>query len=200
MATTHVGPRPFTAVPRTKIQPIFPAIKETDRVHQIAAMTDRRPGAVAPTRWPHERPALQGPTAASGLVVEATAIAFQTLELLEEHAREVAADFRASDVVAAQRGLRNLVHSTRTLLRLAAMSAHAAGTNVRALCHAVGSTADRQAQNALDHLTALLIARDWSGMAALLELEFSSTLAEWRTIFEVLADSCFEPDPGGLSA
>jgi hypothetical protein len=136
----------------------------------------------------------------SGLVLDAAAIAFQVLDLLERYAWEVASDFRQSDVASAQRGLRNLVQSTRTLLRLAAMAARARGTDIRTLCHDMGSAADRQAQDALDQLTALLVGRDWAALALLLERDYHGALAEWRTIFGTLGDSCFEPGPDGHAA
>jgi hypothetical protein len=133
-------------------------------------------------------------------IAETIAIALQNIETLERHAREVAHDFRSADLQTAHRGLRHLVQSTRMLLRLAAMSAHATGTEIRDICRATRSTADRQMQHVLDQLTAVLIARDARSVASLLEREYVTALAAWRPIFETLNDACFDPDPGGRAA
>ena len=201
MATIQLRPRGLALVRSTKIRLIPTKTLRTDRVDRTAGVTvGRRPGVASPTAWPADRPILHDESPMSGLVLEATAIAFQVLDLLERYAREVAADFRKADVASAQRGLCNLVQSTRTLLRLAALAAHVKGTNIRALCHDMGSTADRQAQDALDQVTALLVSRDWAELAVLLERDYHGTLAEWRTIFGTLAESTFEPDPDGCAA
>jgi hypothetical protein len=189
VATTHTYPRGLRLVPAAKIGPISAKTRTPGASRAPSGVTvDRRSGVVQPT-------ARAGQAALPAVVAEATAIALQDLELLEARVREVARDFRSSDVGAAQRGLSQLVQGTRTIVRLAALSAHAAGTNVREFCRATGSTADRQLQRVLDQLTAVLIAKDRNAIANLLDGEFVTSLSAWRSIVESLGERSFDPGP-----
>jgi len=201
MATTYAHPRNLHLVPPAKIRPIFAKGAARDAGSPGLDVTAHRTAGVAsPTTPAHPAAHRDDETSLPELVAEATAIALQNLDVLERHAREVAFEFRSAELAAGQRGLRNLVQSTRTLLRLAAMASHATGTDVRTLCRATHSTADRQTQMALDQLTAVLITKDWMALASLLEHEYSAALNAWRSIFEALGGACFEPEPGGFAA
>jgi hypothetical protein len=201
MATSHVGPRELHLVPPAKIRPIFAKRHAHRDGAECAPVTaNRLHGVARPTTEVSDATIAVGHPSLPGLIAEATAIALQNLDVLERHAREVAFEFRSAELASGQRGLRNLVQSTRTLLRLAAMAAHATGTNVRALCRTTRSTADRQTQQALDQLTAVLIAKDWTALANLLDREYTVALGAWRSIFETLGDSSLDPDPNGLAA
>ncbi len=194
MATTNPHPTNLRLVSQPKIRPILANSAFSPVVNARPIMTDSRPESVGePTR--DDLSSRTFSPAVPTLIAEAVATALQSLDVLEGHAIEVASDFRIADIAQAQRGLRNLVQSTRTLLRLAAMAAHATGTDVRALCRATESEADTQTQNALDLLTAMIVAKDWPALAGLLEMEFASALGEWRAIFEALGEFCFDPGP-----
>ena len=134
------------------------------------------------------------------LIAGAVATALQSLEALERQSHEAADDFRFERVDSGRRSLRNLVQSTRTLIRLAAMTAHVTGTDVHTFCRATGCPADERTQNALDLLTARLLAKDWIALGALLDEEFTGALDAWRTFFEALGSFCHDGGPGGMAA
>jgi hypothetical protein len=201
MATTHARPAPTTPVRPSKIRPIFERGPQTAIRRRVVALTaNRLPGVGPSTSLADRTVQIPGLAPLTTLIAGAVATALQSLEALDRQAREAAADFRLTQVDSAKRSLKNLVQSTRTLIRLAAMAAHITGTDIRTLCRTTGFPADEQTQNALDLLTARLLAKDWLALADLLDEEFAGALAEWRSIFEALGESCFDPGPEGLAA
>lgn len=127
------------------------------------------------------------PTAA--LVREAVDTALDSLEALELQARDVARRFRRQTLDEAQMGLAQLVQSTQTLLKLAAMTAGATGTDLEAVCETHNLAADKQTHDALSHLIGRQLERDWHGLARVIDHSFIGVLRAWRSVFQVLGGS-----------
>ena len=77
---------------------------------------DRTKGVGGPTLDPAVR---RRNEVALDLVIDAVTTALTSVDVLERHARDVAAGFRQSDVRPARQGLTELVQTTQTMLRLA---------------------------------------------------------------------------------
>jgi len=199
MPTTDTPQFPAPGAPLAKIRPIFAISPKKPARRAANPLTASRIRGVGPsTAWlPRPLPAKVPLTA---LIAGAIGTALQSLDALERQSREAAGDFRGTNIDQAKRSLKNLVQSTRTLIRLAAMTAHVAGTDVRTFCRISGFPADHGTQNALDLLTARLLAKDWPALADLLDQEFAGALSEWRSIFEALGGLYFDPGPEGLAA
>lgn len=146
---------------------------------------------------PTIEPDAQAPLPAEALLREAVDTALDSLDLLEHQARDIARRFRRQALDEAHLGLSQLVHSTQTLLRLAAMTAGAAGTDIETLCASHGITAEAQTQTTLSSLIGRQLEHDWHGLAGVIDHSFVAALASWRAVFEVLGGT---PGPCGHAA
>lgn len=132
------------------------------------------------------------------LIGQAVAAAGMALRTLDRQARDVASEFRVSPGARAQQGLAHLVDSTHTLVRLAAMTARAAGADLQALSEASGNAAGRTA----DAVTALVrhqLTHEWDDLAETLDGSFVRALAAWRLVFGAL-EAPADPGPMGHAA
>jgi hypothetical protein len=124
------------------------------------------------------------PTAA--LLREAIDTALDSLDALELQARDTARRFRRRAIDDAQHGLAQLVESTQTLLKLAAMTAGASGTDIETLCAEHDIAAERATQAALSAMIGRQLEHDWHGLARVIEQPFTAALHAWRAVFLAL--------------
>jgi hypothetical protein len=167
--------------------PEWPAVTMLEARNASDGMTVDRPWGVedsTPT-WSGAHCSHVRPTTAA-LLAEAVAAAVQSLRVLDKQAHDAALDFAAGRSGPALASLGHLVQSLRAVLKLVAMAAHVAGTDIHTLCCAIGSEADSETERALDHLTVALVARDLDALARVLDTGFVIALSEWRGVFEAL--------------
>jgi hypothetical protein len=126
------------------------------------------------------------PLATAALIREAIDTALDSLSALELQARAAARRYRQHRVDDAQTQLAALVESTQTLLKLAAMTAHASGTDIETLCEQYHITAERQTHAALSAMIGRQLERDWHGLARVIEQPFLTALGDWRAVFMAL--------------
>ena len=126
------------------------------------------------------------PLATDALIKEAIETALDSLVAIEQQAREAARRSRRHHVDEAQSRLAELVESTQTLLKLAAMTAQASGTDLETLCERHNITAERQTHAALSSMIGRQLERDWHGLARIIEQPFLTALAGWRAVFIAL--------------
>lgn len=120
---------------------------------------------------------------------EAIETALDSLDALEQQARDAARRFRRHALGDAHQDLAHLVESTQTLLQLAVMTAGASGTDIETLCAEHDITAERDTQAALAALIGRQLEHDWHGLARTLEQPFTAALNGWRAVFHALAGS-----------
>lgn len=170
-------------------------------------VTGNRPDGVGePTTWsahqtadtrqeaPIEMPA---PLPTDALVREAVDTALDSLAALDSQARDTARRFRRQAVDEAQHELAQLVQSTQTLLKLAAMTADASGTTIDVVCETHGIDAEPRTQAALSQMIGRQLEHDWHGLARVIEQSFVGALNAWRDVFEAMSTS---PGPCGTAA
>src|SRR5690606_18931418 len=104
----------------------------------------------------------------AALVREAVETALDSLDALESQAHDTARRFRRRALDEAQLGLVSLVESTATLLKLAAMAAHASGTDIETVCDTCGIDAEQQTHASLSQLIARQLEHDWHGLAGVI--------------------------------
>ncbi|MCC7044658.1 MAG: hypothetical protein IT183_12405 [Acidobacteria bacterium] len=160
----------------------------------------RRDGVGGPTigRWsPHQSgrlhddgsaPAMTDaqPLPTAALLREAIDTALDSLDALELQARDAARRFRRHAIDDAQHGLAQLVESTQTLLKLAAMTAGASGTDIETLCAEHDIAAERATHAALSAMIGRQLEHDWHGLARVIEQPFTAALHAWRAVFLAL--------------
>ena len=129
-----------------------------------------------------------GPLPTSALVREAVDTALDSLTALDAQARDVARRFRRQSLDEAQAGLADLVQSTQTLLKLAAMTAEATGTDIESLCAACELDAEARTHTTLTMLIGRQLERDWQGLAGVIDTGLIGVLAAWRLVFEILGE------------
>lgn len=127
------------------------------------------------------------PLPTSALVNEAIDTALDSLDALEQQARDTARRFRRHALGEAHQGLAHLVESTQTLLQLAVMTAAASGTDIETVCAEHDIAAERDTQTALAALIGRQLEHDWHGLARTLEQPFTAALDGWRAAFNALA-------------
>lgn len=159
----------------------------------IAALSAVRTRAAEPSVAAAAEPPL--PTAA--LVREAVDTALDSLAALESQARDVARRFRRQALDEAQAGLADLVQSTQTLLKLAAMTAEATGTDIESICGTYGLDADARTHATITGLIGRQLERDWHGLARIIDPGFVGVIGAWRMVFEILGGPT---DPHGHAA
>jgi len=122
------------------------------------------------------------------VVADAIATALDSLEVLERHARDVAAAFRWQRPTEGNEQLARLVDASRTLFRLAVVSATVAGADLRRLCAPGGpwTRALHQTRVVVDALIERQFAEDWLAVSEALEGDFPEALHNWRAVFETL--------------
>lgn len=138
-----------------------------------------------------------GPLPTSALVREAVDTALDSLTALDAQARDVARRFRRHSLDEAQAGLADLVQSTQTLLKLAAMTAEAIGTDIESLCADYELDAEARTHATLTMLIGRQLERDWQELAGVIDTGLVGVLAAWRLVFEILGEPT---DPGGRAA
>jgi len=150
----------------------------------VVVTADRREGVGGPTA---EAPAhAEPPVSRAVLVKEAVDTALESLDSLEHQTRDVARRFRRGARAEAQLGLTELMQSTQTLLKLAAMAAGASGIDLAELCERDGLRAETQTQTAVTELIREQLAEDWAALAAALDRSFAAALDGWRRVFIAL--------------
>lgn len=127
------------------------------------------------------------PLSTSALVSEAIDTALDSLDALEQQARDTARRFRRHALGDAQQGLVHLVESTQTLLQLATMTAAASGTDIETVCAEHDITAAIDTQAALAAMIGRQLEHDWHGLARTIEQPFTAALDGWRAVFNALA-------------
>jgi hypothetical protein len=195
MATSYVHPVARFPTSRVKIRPklaLAPAKAKGRPADEVTE--DRTAGVGELTSDPTDEARL--PSLA--LVREAVDTALDSIEILERQAKDVARRFRRQALADANVGLSYLVQSTQTLLRLADMTATAAGTTLEAVCESHHISAPADTNLAVSSLIREQLAEDWSALAAVLEQRYLSALAGWRSVFETLGGSA--PNPYGTAA
>lgn len=147
----------------------------------------RRKGVGGPTvpSEPADGPAEQ-PVSMAALVKEALDTALESLDTLEHQTRDVARRFRRGARTEAQLGLTQLMQSTQTLLKLAAMAAGASGVDLEELCQRSDLHAEAQTQTAVTELIRQQLAEDWAALATALDRPFTAALDAWRRVFIAL--------------
>jgi hypothetical protein len=144
-----------------------------------------------------ETPMSDQPLPTPALVREAIDTALDSLDALEQQARDTARRFRRLAVDEAQQDLAQMVESTQTLLKLAVMTAGASGTDIETVCADHDIAAERDTQEALSALIGHQLAGDWHGLAGAIEQSFTAALGGWRAVFLALAGPT---DPYGHAA
>lgn len=168
---------------RPKIRPVsgLPLRQPVRRAG--GTLTAGRPDGV---EEPTIRPDRPDVSPAEALVREAADTALESIETLERQALDVARRFRRGARAEAQSGLLQLMQSTQTLLRLAAMAAGASGTDLETLCERHALHPEAQTTRALNELIRQQMAEDWAALAAALDQLFLTALGTWRRVFIVL--------------
>jgi len=133
-----------------------------------------------------EAPAPPEVPSSEALVKEAADTALESIDTLEHQVRDVARRFRRGAWVEAQSGLTHLMQSTQTLLKLAALTAGAAGTNLEAICDRHDVRAEAQTNLAVSELIRQQMTGDRSAIAAVLDHAFMAALGAWRRVFVAL--------------
>jgi hypothetical protein len=127
------------------------------------------------------------------LIQEAVDAALDALDTLERQTRDVARRFRRGAREEAQTGLTELMHSTQTLLKLAAMAADASGTTLETLCETHQLRVEFQTQVAVNELIQQQLRQDWGALAAALDRAFTAALEGWRGVFIALGGTPTPP-------
>jgi hypothetical protein len=140
---------------------------------------------------------LEQPLTTAALVREAIDTALDSLDALDAQARDVARRFRRHSIDEAHARLAELVQSMQTLLKLAAMTATAVGTDVDTVCESNALAIQADTHDALSALIARQLERDWHGLARVIDHSLVRVLAGWRTVFHILDG---DPAPGGHAA
>lgn len=139
-----------------------------------------------------------GPTLAksrSALLTEAIDFALETLNHLERQGRDVARRLRAGAQPESGEGLRELMNSMQSVMRLASLAASFAGIDLDSLCSAEGLNPEAQTTAAMNELVWHQMSEDRFGLAGVLERSFAATLEGWRQVFVALGPAPFDP-PG----
>lgn len=126
-------------------------------------------------------------------------VALASLDVLEQHAHELADGFRWNQVAAANLGLADLMQGTRTMLALASMTADVTGADLEALCGGGSQNVDEDTRLAVGRLIECEEQEDWPALADTLDQDFASALGQWRDVFSALASRPV-PDPPGRAA
>jgi hypothetical protein len=188
MAVTHVRSTARTHAFRPKIRPVSGLSLRTPAARAAVAVTaDRRKGVGAPTPPPEQvLHQAEEPLSTTALVKEALDTALESLDTLEHQTRDVARRFRRGARAEAQVGLTQLMQSTQTLLKLAAMAAGASGVDLEELCERAELHAEAQTQLAVGELIRQQLAEDWAALAMALDRPFAAALDGWRRVFIAL--------------
>mgnify|MGYP001553726840 CR=1 FL=1 len=188
MAVTHVRSTARTHAFRPKIRPVSGLSLRTPPVRAAVVVTaHRRKGVGGPPAAPvAPSPVADEPVSTAALVKEALDTALESLDTLEHQARDVARRFRRGARADAQIGLTQLMQSTQTLLKLAAMAAGASGVDLEELCERADLHAEAQTHNAVTELIRQQLAEDWAALAAALDRPFTAALEGWRRVFIAL--------------
>lgn len=195
MSPSHAGHVARFAAFRHRIRPILSTAAQLSPRRSVVAVPTHRTGGVGTPSGGGSGPAVAPELAP---VEEAVAMAFETLDKLQQRAREVAEGFRWNHVQEANSGLGELVQSTQLLLRLAMATASATGADLAALCAADGVRVDEETRAAVDQLIARQFAEDWLGVADTIDENFAPALAQWRAVFEAIGAP--PDDHGGRAA
>ena len=194
MAVTELGPITRARKKTGGNSPFLGPVVREFPVQPKRNLTARRPGGVG-------QPAattLRGPVARStaALLSEAIDFALESLNRLERQAGEVARRIRTSARAGhdAGEGLRDLMHSTQTVMKLASLSANFAGIDLEALCVANGVNPEAETTAAMNELVWHQMSEDRFAVAATLERSFATALEAWRQLFVALG-----PSPAGPS-
>lgn len=136
------------------------------------------------------------------VMADAVATALDSLVVLERHAREVAASFRWHRAAEGNEQLARLVDASRTLFRLAVVSATVAGADLQRLCAPGGpwTTALHRTRVVVDALIERQFATDWIAVSETLEEDFPAALHNWRAVFEALQPAAPAEGPQGHAA
>lgn len=204
MPVTLSTPRVSRDRETLKMRPISQSLSIRPGAAARRAVTGNRPGSVGkPTAWsvhqtadkPQETPIeMPAPLPTDALVREAVDTALDSLAALDSQAHDTARRFRRHAVDEAQHELAQLVQSTQTLLKLAAMTADASGTTIDVVCETHGIDAEPRTQAALSQMIGRQLEHDWHGLARVIEQSFVGALNAWRDVFEAMGPS---PGPFG---
>lgn len=188
MAVTHVRSTARTHAFRPKIRPVSGlSLRQAPARPAVVVTADRRMGVGGPTVAPEPNvPHAEEPVPTAALVKEALDTALESLDTLEHQTRDVARRFRRGARAEAQLGLTQLMQSTQTLLKLAAMAAGASGVDLEALCQRDDLHAEAQTQLAVGELIRQQLAEDWAALATALDRPFTAALEGWRRVFIAL--------------
>src|SRR5262245_55993706 len=198
MSASGARPGGRAAGARAKTRPILQMASARSRRRETVAVTAGRTKGVEHSTTPPRLHTSASP--GSLLLAEAVATALESLSVLERHTQEVADAFRWDRIGEAQRGLTDLIHSTQTLLQVAAMVAQATGVDFATLCGPDGLRAQDDTSAVLDLIIAQQLADDWTGLSDTLDQDFTSMLAQWRLVFETLCGPPADGGPGGRAA
>jgi hypothetical protein len=189
-------------------------VMPTKKMHKTGDISSKRGVGPIPTAQPKvsagrpdrvgspTRPAPGGPEASGEPTPLEGAIqtALASLEVLEQHAHELADGFRWNQVAAANQGLADLMQGTRTMLALASMTADVTGADLRTLCGAGSQNVDEDTRLAVGRLIECEEQEDWPALADTLDQDFASALGQWRDVFSALASHPAPPEPPGRAA
>lgn len=195
MAASSAGSITSSKVTRAKTRPIPPRAAKLADGHGVVQVTaDRTNGVGCPT-------VSESAFAPPGLLVaEAVATAVGSLETLDRDIHEVADAFRGDRVAEGRQGLAELILTTQTLLKLAAMTAEATGANLDQLCGRDGSRTDEDTRAAVERIIEQQLAGDWAALADTLDQYFTPALAQWRPVFVALGQIMPSSDLSGRTA
>jgi hypothetical protein len=187
------GPTARSGATRAKTRPIpLGGARHRRRPQRLSVTAARTKGV--------ERPTTQAPDGPEVLVAEAIATALDSLDVLERHTQEVADAFRWERVAEARQGLVDLVQSTQTLLKVAAIAAQTAGARLEALFGRNGSRPDEDTLAVVDLIIEQQIAGDWAALAETLDHDFTAALGQWRQVFETIGQTAPDDEPPGRAA
>lgn len=188
MPVTHVSPVARQRPPRPQIRPISGfSVRDVFGQPAVGLTADRRQGVGTPTVVATAAPSTpESARPSPALIQETVDTALDALDSLERQTRDVARRFRRGAYADAQVGLRELMRSTQTLLRLATMAADASGTTLDTLCQRHDLRVEFQTHLAVNELIQQQLREDWGGLAAALDRVFTAALEGWRRVFIAL--------------